>query len=43
MAMGHSKGLASASIRVSLCDEISLETQNQFIEALSTCVARMRS
>lgn len=42
MAMGHSKGLASASIRVSLCDEISLETQNQFIEALSLCVERLR-
>lgn len=42
MAMGHSKGLASASIRVSLCDEISLETQDQFVEALSTCVDRMR-
>jgi cysteine desulfurase len=42
LAMGHSKGLASASIRVSLYDEISLETQNQFIEALSTCVDRMR-
>jgi cysteine desulfurase len=42
MAMGHSKGLASASIRVSLCDEISQETQNQFVEALSVCVQRLR-
>jgi cysteine desulfurase len=42
IAMGHSKGLASASIRVSLCDEISEETQNRFIEALSACVQRLR-
>ncbi|MFL5812241.1 MAG: cysteine desulfurase family protein [Bdellovibrionia bacterium] len=42
MAMGHSKGSASASIRVSLCDEISEETQNRFIEALSASVQRLR-
>jgi cysteine desulfurase len=42
MAMGHSKGLASASIRVSLYDEISEESRNQFVEALSACVQRLR-
>ncbi len=42
MALGHSRGLASASIRVSLYDEIPLEAQNRFIEALSNCVERLR-
>jgi cysteine desulfurase len=42
LAMGHSPGLASASIRVSLCDEISVEEQDRFVEALSACVDRLR-